>query len=149
MAVNIQLRRDTAANWTLHNPVLADGEIGIETGSSPLKIKIGNGVDDWQTLTYVPVKGDAGPAGPSGTLEDNFETVSKNIKQYPSSLGYTSGDLTSVVYDLGGGDSITKTLNYTSGDLTSIVLSGDTPNGIDLTKTLTYTSGNLTGISYS
>ncbi|KKL07037.1 hypothetical protein LCGC14_2590060, partial [marine sediment metagenome] len=31
MAVQIQSRRDTAANWTSNNPTLAAGEIGIET----------------------------------------------------------------------------------------------------------------------
>jgi hypothetical protein len=31
MAVRIQLRRDTAANWTSNNPTLREGEIGIET----------------------------------------------------------------------------------------------------------------------
>lgn len=31
MADIIQLRRDTAANWTNANPVLADGELGFET----------------------------------------------------------------------------------------------------------------------
>lgn len=30
----IQLRHDTAANWSIANPVLLDGEVGIEKGSS-------------------------------------------------------------------------------------------------------------------
>lgn len=84
-----------------------------------------------------------------GALTESFETVSKNLRSFPYTLIYTSGVLTSIDYDLGGGLSILKTLNYTSGVLTSIVLSGDTPAGIDLTKTLTYTGGVLTGVSYS
>ena len=82
-------------------------------------------------------------------LSNTFETISKNLKSYPYVLNYTDDVLTSIVYDLGGGNEITKTLNYTEADLTSIVLSGDTPAGIDLTKTLSYTSGDLTGIAYS
>ncbi len=39
MAVRIQLRRDTAANWVANNPTLRAGEVGIETDT--LKIKIG------------------------------------------------------------------------------------------------------------
>ena len=31
MALKIQLRRDIAANWTANNPLLLNGEIGIET----------------------------------------------------------------------------------------------------------------------
>lgn len=48
-------RRDTAANWTSVNPVLAAGEIGVELGATsgdPQKFKIGNGVTDWNTLAY-------------------------------------------------------------------------------------------------
>jgi hypothetical protein len=41
MAIRIQLKRDLAQNWTLHNPILLNGEIGIETDT--LKFKIGNG----------------------------------------------------------------------------------------------------------
>lgn len=81
-------------------------------------------------------------------LRESFETVSQNLKDYPKTLNYTDGVLTSIVFTFAGG-SITKTLNYTGGVLTSIVLSGDTPNGIPLTKTLTYSAGVLVGISYS
>lgn len=50
MADIIQLRRDTAANWTSANPTLAQGEIGIETDT--LKLKIGDGVTAWSSLAY-------------------------------------------------------------------------------------------------
>jgi hypothetical protein len=41
----IQLRRDTAANWTSTNPTLAAGEIGFETDTG--KFKIGTGALAW------------------------------------------------------------------------------------------------------
>jgi hypothetical protein len=47
--VRIQLRRDTAANWTSSNPVLRAGEIGIETDT--LKFKVGNGTSTWTQIT--------------------------------------------------------------------------------------------------
>ena len=50
MADQIQLRRDTAANWTSANPTLAQGEIGIETDT--LKIKVGDGSTAWSSLSY-------------------------------------------------------------------------------------------------
>jgi hypothetical protein len=79
-----------------------------------------------------------------------FETVSKNLKSFPYLLNYTTGNLTSIVYNIGGGNFITKTLNYTTGTLTSIVLSGTLPSGLPTTtKTLTYSSGKLTSIVYS
>jgi hypothetical protein len=79
-----------------------------------------------------------------------FETVSKNLKSFPYDLNYTGDKLTSIVYDLGGGDDITKTLNYSAELLTTIVLTGTLPSGIgSTTKTLTYSSGKLTTITYS
>lgn len=50
MADIIQIRRDTAANWTAANPILAQGEMGYETDNK--KIKFGDGVNAWNTLAY-------------------------------------------------------------------------------------------------
>ena len=49
MAIRIQLRRDTAANWVSSNPVLRQGEIGIETDT--LQMKLGNGTSTWTQIT--------------------------------------------------------------------------------------------------
>jgi hypothetical protein len=46
----LQLRRDTAANWTSNDPTLASGEIGVETNT--LKFKIGDGSTAWTSLAY-------------------------------------------------------------------------------------------------
>ena len=46
----LQLRRDTAADWTAANPILAEGEVGIETDTYALKI--GDGVTRWNLLGY-------------------------------------------------------------------------------------------------
>ena len=51
MADMIQIRRDTAANWTSANPILAQGELGVETDTS--KIKIGDGTTAWSSLDYL------------------------------------------------------------------------------------------------
>jgi len=49
MAIRIQLRRDTAANWTSANPVLRAGEFGVETDT--LKVKVGNGTSTWTQIS--------------------------------------------------------------------------------------------------
>ena len=51
MADLIQIRRDTAANWTSTNPTLAQGELGVETDTN--KVKIGDGTTAWTSLGYV------------------------------------------------------------------------------------------------
>lgn len=50
MADVIQLRRDTAANWTATNPTLHQGEKGIENDTG--KEKTGDGVTAWNSLGY-------------------------------------------------------------------------------------------------
>ena len=50
MATEIQLRRDTAANWATANPTLGSGEEGIETDTG--KIKYGDGTTAWNSLQY-------------------------------------------------------------------------------------------------
>lgn len=57
MPVQIQLRRDTASNWTSSNPTLAAGEIGIETDT--LKYKLGNGSTAWASLSYASLPANA------------------------------------------------------------------------------------------
>lgn len=47
----IQLRNDTASNWTSDNPTLAQGEIGLETDTN--RIKFGDGTTAWNALSYV------------------------------------------------------------------------------------------------
>jgi hypothetical protein len=49
----IKLRRDTAANWTAANPVLALAEPGLEIDTN--SIKYGNGVSAWNSLPYASV----------------------------------------------------------------------------------------------
>lgn len=51
MAVKIQFRRDTAANWTaVATTVLSAGEVGYETDTG--NIKIGDGTTQWGSLSY-------------------------------------------------------------------------------------------------
>lgn len=45
------LRHDTAKNWVSANPVLLNGEVGIESDTN--LIKIGDGVTHWNDLNYI------------------------------------------------------------------------------------------------
>ena len=57
MAIQIQLRRGTAAAWTAANPTLAVGELVIETDTD--KYKIGDGSTAWTSLGYSSLPADA------------------------------------------------------------------------------------------
>lgn len=50
MAQIIQVRRDMAINWYTANPILAQGEQGLEIDT--LKLKFGDGVRHWRDLPY-------------------------------------------------------------------------------------------------
>jgi hypothetical protein len=50
MPTKIQLRRDTAADWTSNNPTLAAGEFGWESDTN--RFKIGTGSAAWNSLEY-------------------------------------------------------------------------------------------------
>lgn len=66
----IQLRRGRSAQWTLVNPILFEGEVGLELDTGGMKI--GDGSSPWSALKYfgqiypVPV-GPPGPPGPQGS----------------------------------------------------------------------------------
>lgn len=64
MAVKIQFRRGTAAEWTAANPILSQGEAGYEYDTG--RFKVGNGLTPWTTLAYS--SGVTGPTGPSGAV---------------------------------------------------------------------------------
>jgi hypothetical protein len=103
MASIIQIRRDTASNWTSANPTLAQGELGIETDT--LKVKAGTGSGNWASLSYLIDTGGYVTATYSGNVAitgslagDNIKldgnTVSStntngNIQLFPNGTGYT------------------------------------------------------------
>jgi hypothetical protein len=62
----LQQRHDTAQNWKVKNPVLAEGEIGVETDTG--NIKAGNGATTWNSLPY----SNAGLGGGSGGGDDGY-----------------------------------------------------------------------------
>jgi hypothetical protein len=109
MAVRIQLRRDTAANWVSTNPVLRAGELGIETDT--LQIKIGNG-NAWNSIT-------------------NYANV------VPSDLNTTLGDYV-LVEDIGAAGGVVGLDNDKNAIITgsSIIIEG-TANAHETTITVT------------
>lgn len=50
MSTRMQQRRGTASQWTISDPILAEGEFGWESDTN--KFKIGDGVNNWSLLEY-------------------------------------------------------------------------------------------------
>ena len=113
-----------------------------QEGTTAISIGVGDQISSSITVkTFTDIE--------ENYVPHTFETVSNNLRVYPYTITYSSGDIDTIVYDLGGGMQIIKTFGYTSGDVTSITLSGDTPSGIDLVKTISYVGGVVDNIVYS
>lgn len=88
--IQFQMRRDTTANWTSANPILGQGELGLDTTLN--RFKIGDGTTVYNSLGYAPNTVFAGTGAPAGGLGVNgdiyFDTTSGATKLYgPKAAG--------------------------------------------------------------
>jgi hypothetical protein len=96
MAIQIQLRNDTAANWTSANPTLARGEVGVEIDTN--KMKIGTGSTTWANLPYTGVDSEeliplVSYTHNQGQTSSTWE-IEHNLGFYPSvNVFMSSGDV--------------------------------------------------------
>jgi len=105
MASKIQIRRDTASNWTSVNPTLSNGELGLETDTK--KLKAGDGSTAWTSLAYYTL-------ATAGYITETSTATLTN-----KTINYANNTLTGVV-------GVTATQTLTNKTLTSPVLGGTT-----------------------
>lgn len=156
----IQLRRDTAANWTSANPILEAGEAGVETDTA--KIKFGDGTTAWTSLGYLSAAATTSWGGITGTLsaQSDLNTAlsgkastgavgSSGVTMATARiLGRTTATTGAVEeISIGSGLSLSAgVLSLTgggSGTVTSVALSGGT-TGLTATGSPITTSGTIT-----
>ena len=93
MAVKIQMRRDTAAAWTAANPVLAAGEMGLETDTT--YYKIGDGSTAWNSLAYGAYNGAiSNNTITTAMLQNNAVTAAKLAHTAVTAGTYTTANIT-------------------------------------------------------
>ena len=51
LLVTLRIKSAIASNWTTRNPILMEGEYGLETDT--FLIKVGDGIRDWEHLPYL------------------------------------------------------------------------------------------------
>jgi hypothetical protein len=135
MPTKIQLRRDTAADWTSNNPTLAAGEFGWESDTS--KYKIGDGSTAWNSLGYTSEKFD------SITITDN--TIKTNVSNANLELdanGSGKVSISGLLYPTsdGSADQVLKTDG--SGNLSFVAQSG---GGVSLATSTNNQVATVTG----
>jgi len=150
MSVRIQMRRDTAANWTANNPILAAGEMGLDTTNNTWKI--GDGAKTWSLLTYSNAT-----FGPS-SLTGNTTIPVLSISQVGSGPALLVEDSTSVDTDpfiiTSSGDVGMGTLTPSakldvvgnarfSGQITSLVATSSPPLIVASTTVVTNLNADL------
>ena len=102
----IILRNDTTSNWTTKDPVLKEGELGVENGTN--KFKIGDGTSKWSELGYAG--GDEAKnfeVVPTGAEENDIQAI---VRVVGSSEVHT-GDTAIVKRGIGDG---TAKMSYTA-----------------------------------
>ncbi len=143
MANRIQLRRDGAQQWANVNPILAQGELGIELDTS--RLKIGDGVTPWNSLKYerpletesntanTLVKRDADGNFEAGAITASLIGNSATATRLASARSFTlTGDMSgSASFDGSANINITAELNYQPG------LPHYDPNNLSATGTYT------------
>lgn len=142
MAKQIQLRRDTAANWTSANPLLLEGEFGIETDTK--RFKLGDGVTHWNSLAY---------GGPVGVMPGPLIAELAWDDNYPSNYSELTYDMSGNVTAMNVWDSsakaihlFTKAFNYTAGKLSSVVITRIQTSST-ITKNIVYSGGKVSSVT--
>lgn len=118
--VTIKLRRGTAAQWTASNPILAEGEVGLETDTR--KFKVGDGLTVWSSLSYWQTGGGGGA------------TDFTDLGDVPASYSGQGGKWVRVKADATGLEFFTYT-----------IAAGDLPTGIDAAK---IANGNVSNAEF-
>lgn len=118
--ITIKLRRGTAAQWTATNPVLAEGEVGLETDTR--KFKVGTGAAAWNSMQYWG--GSGGGAADFIDLGDVPASYAgqggKYVKVKSTADGLEFGTLTVAISDVTGlSAALSNLVPYTgaSGDV--------------------------------
>lgn len=95
MAISIQIRRDTADNWTANSSViLAEGEIAATINQTGLinDFKIGNGVSAWGELPYIQT-GSTYTDTDISSIINNIAVISNNIDVIETNINTNSTNI--------------------------------------------------------
>lgn len=82
ITARLAFRRGTKEKWESENPILKEGEPGLEIGTS--RIKVGDGEKPWNELNYYQVGNSESP----GTFIHNGELIPDYVQSVSSAIEY-------------------------------------------------------------
>lgn len=71
--ITFKLRRDPSWEWAGKDPILAEGEPGLETDTG--KFKIGDGLKSWADLPYFVPRDGSGSGSDDGSLLEHINSA--------------------------------------------------------------------------
>lgn len=143
MVVQIQKRRDTAANWTANNPTLAAGEAGYETDTG--KMKIGDGATAWVSLAYFGSTWDKHNILAAGTQTANTTGTVVFSNSNGVTFGMSNNSVITASVAAGGGGAPNVSAGTTSNNLSAMVFSNS--NGVSFGLSGSTITGSHNGIT--
>ena len=143
--VRIQVRRGTASQWTSVNPILAAGELGVESDTN--LFKFGNGSSTWTALAYAnnsdvaigEISQDAINAaltmgsGLTKTYDDVANTITLDIDSTIATKTYADGAVSTHSSDTTSVHGITDTAELATKAFAATLLTGATKSNITIT----------------
>jgi hypothetical protein len=123
----VQFKRDYKANWVTFNPILADGEIGIEKDTH--RFKLGDGLKKWSDLVYSSSTLSEDPVRfieglPLSDVEYDTNGFVKSMTYaeiYKVGFNYTNGVVSSVDYFDADGTTVLKTVTMTYNESRQLI----------------------------
>jgi len=125
----MQQRRGTASQWTIADPVLAAGEIGVESDTA--KFKIGDGVNTWSNLDYFETSTQAGAT----FIEDSEKGANDGVATLDGTGNVPAAQLSNVDFtgyateayaDQAETDAVTSANSYTDTAIGNLIDSAPT-----------------------
>lgn len=140
MSVTIQVRRDSAANWTSTNPTLHQGELGVETDTR--KAKLGDGSTAWTSLAYWQPGGAFLPLA-GGAMQGFLAPAVVTLTQSGGTVAVDADDGNDFRLTLtASGWTIANPSNPSDGQVINFVLTQDATGGRTVTWAAGYSFGS-------
>lgn len=137
MPTKIQFRRGTYSQWANANPVLSEGELGVELDTN--QFKVGDGSTAWNSLAYGGIQGPAGQKyitfNMPGTTVGPYQGTSKFFPPFNSTIQYVISNVSATPVDTAVVFQVTK--NGTSVGTVTIPIDSYTSANTAITTSLT------------